>query len=122
MRDTKVRGRLASERLAEEQAALRRVATLVARGSSPVDVFEAVAAEVARLLGADFSLVGRFEPDATLTHLASHPPDLLAALGPRTILDGDDLASVIQRDARPDRKSTRLNSSHVQPSRMPSSA
>ena len=35
-------------RLAEEQSALRRVATLVADGSPPGDVFAAVAAEAAR--------------------------------------------------------------------------
>ena len=90
-----------SRRLAEEQAALRRVATLVARGASPAEVFEAVAAEVARLLGSDFSLVGRYEADATLTHVASHPLELLSHLGPRTVLDGDDLASVVQRSGQP---------------------
>ena len=37
-------------RLAEEQAALRRVATLVAAGAPPAEVFEAVSAEVAALL------------------------------------------------------------------------
>jgi signal transduction histidine kinase len=88
-------------RLAQEQAALRRVATLVAKGASPAEVFEAVAAEVASLLGSDFSLVGRYEADATLTHVASYPLELLPQLGPRTILDGDDLASVVQRDGQP---------------------
>jgi signal transduction histidine kinase len=96
-----VRDRVDSGRLAEEQAALRRVATLVARGASPNEVFEAVAAEVAWLLGADFSLVARYEADATLTHLASHPLELLSRLGPRTVLDGEDLASVIQRSGQP---------------------
>jgi len=96
-----VRDRVDSERLAEEQAALRRVATLVARGGSPAEVFETVAAEVARLLGADFSLVGRYEADATLTHIATHPLELLPQLGPRTILDGDDLASVVRRSGQP---------------------
>jgi GAF domain-containing protein len=96
-----VRDRVDSERLAEEQAALRRVATLVARGGSPAEVFETVAAEVARLLGSDFSLVGRYEADATLTHIATHPLELLAQLGPRTILDRDDLASVVRRSGQP---------------------
>ena len=96
-----VRDRVELARLAEEQAALRRVATLVARGASPAEVFEAVAAEVARLLGCDFSLVGRYEADATLTHVASHPLELLPQLGPRTVLDGDDLASVVQRSGQP---------------------
>ncbi len=87
--------------LAREQGALRRVATLVARGAPPPEVFDAVAAEVAGLLESDFSLVGRYEADATLTHLASHPVELLSQLGSRTILDGDDLASVVQRSGRP---------------------
>lgn len=92
---------LPADGLAEKQAALRRVATLVARGAPPADLFQAVAAELAMILEADFALVGRYEADATLTHLASHPPELLAALGSRTILDGEDLASLILRDARP---------------------
>ena len=96
-----VRDRVELARLAEEQAALRRVATLVARGASPAEVFETVAAEVARLLGSDFSLVGRYEADGTLTHIASHPLELLSQLGPRTVLDGDDLASVVHRSGEP---------------------
>ncbi len=98
-----VRDRVEPARLAEEQAALRRVATLVARGASPAEVFEAVAAEVATLLASDFSLVGRYEADATLTHVASHPLELLSRLGPRTVLDGDDLASLVQRSGQPTR-------------------
>jgi signal transduction histidine kinase len=47
--------------LADEQAALRRVATLVARGAPPDTVFSAVAEEVGRLLGADRSVVGRYD-------------------------------------------------------------
>src|SRR5260221_6938504 len=51
------------ERLAEEQAALRRVATLVARGAQPNEVFWAVSDEVGRLFGTELAAVGRFEPD-----------------------------------------------------------
>ena len=40
------------EQLVREHAALRRVATLVAREPSPAEVFEAVAREVGTLLGA----------------------------------------------------------------------
>jgi signal transduction histidine kinase len=50
-------------RLVEEQAALRRVATLVASGAQPVDVFTAVAEEVRRLLEADNAGIARFEQD-----------------------------------------------------------
>jgi signal transduction histidine kinase len=47
--------------LAEEQAALRRVATLVAGGARPADVFSAVADELGHLLGAEASFVSRVE-------------------------------------------------------------
>jgi PAS domain S-box-containing protein len=51
----------------EEQAALRRVATLVAGEAAADLVFDAVAGEVARVAGADASAVVRYAPDATAT-------------------------------------------------------
>ena len=57
--------------LADEQAALRRVATLVAQGASPHDLFEAVAEEVGRVLPVGSATVGRFEPDGSVTTVAS---------------------------------------------------
>jgi len=57
-------------RLAEEQAALRRVATLVAAGAPPAEVFEAVSAEVAALIAADGSALTRYEEDGTVTALS----------------------------------------------------
>src|SRR5215218_1544849 len=54
-------------RLAEEQAALRRVATLVARGRRPEEVFAAVLDEVGRLLSVDLASLVRYEPDGTLS-------------------------------------------------------
>jgi signal transduction histidine kinase len=56
--------------LLEEQAALRRVATLVARAVSPAEVFEAVAGEVARLLEAPATGLLRYETDGTGTIVA----------------------------------------------------
>jgi signal transduction histidine kinase len=47
--------------LADEQAALRRVATLVARGARPAEVFTAVADELGHLFGAEASFVSRVE-------------------------------------------------------------
>src|SRR4029077_5613999 len=58
------------EQLADEQAALRRVATLVAAGAEPAEVFEAVSAEVAALMGADGSALTRYEEDGTVTALS----------------------------------------------------
>ena len=57
-------------RLAEEQAALRRVATLVAAGAQPAEVFEAVSAEVAALIGADGSALTRYEDDGSVMALS----------------------------------------------------
>jgi PAS domain S-box-containing protein len=55
--------REALQQLAGEQAALRRVATLVAQGVRPVEIFWAVSEEVGRLFGSDQAAVGRFDPD-----------------------------------------------------------
>src|SRR3954468_19054250 len=57
-------------RLAEEQAALRRVATLVAAGAPPAEVFEAVSTEVATLINADGSALTRYEEDGSVTALS----------------------------------------------------
>ena len=57
-------------RLADEQAALRRVATLVARGAPPTRVFDAVAEELGRLLDAASSGLVRFEDENTATVVA----------------------------------------------------
>jgi len=49
--------------LADEQAALRRVATLVARGITATELFAAVAHEVGSVLGADAATIVRLDPD-----------------------------------------------------------
>jgi signal transduction histidine kinase len=64
-------GREELARLAEEQAALRRVATLVAREVPEGELFGAVIEEVGTLFGADLAGMIRYEPNATVTPLAS---------------------------------------------------
>ncbi|HEX4518070.1 MAG TPA: histidine kinase [Gaiellaceae bacterium] len=54
-------------RLAEEQAALRRVATLVASDAPPEDVFQLVTEEVCRLLGIREAVLERFDDAETGT-------------------------------------------------------
>jgi signal transduction histidine kinase len=56
----------AATRLAEEQAALRRVATLVASSPKPEQVFAVVAEEAGRLLGARSSATVRFDEEAAV--------------------------------------------------------
>lgn len=63
------RGELAE--LVEEQAALRRVATLVARGASPTEVFAAVTEEVGRLLPVEYAILSQYEPAAKATCVAT---------------------------------------------------
>ncbi len=53
----------ATSRLVEEQAALRRVATLVASAPQPEQVFAAVAEEAGRLLGARSAATVRFDDE-----------------------------------------------------------
>ena len=55
----------------DEQAALRRVAMLVARGARPAEVFASVANEVTRLLSVDFVNIGRYESHHTVMLVAS---------------------------------------------------
>jgi signal transduction histidine kinase len=59
------------ERLAGEQAALRRVATLVARGAETGEVFAAVAREVAEVMHLPVAAVQRYEDDETTTVTAA---------------------------------------------------
>ena len=59
-------------RIADEQAALRRVATLVARGVGPDLVLAAVAEEVGALFSADGAAIVRFEPDGEATVLGGY--------------------------------------------------
>jgi signal transduction histidine kinase len=86
-------------RLADQQAALRRVATLVGEGATPGDVFAAVADEVAHVLALPLVEMCRYEPDGTATVVAAtgqHP------FQPRTrwTLDGLSLTALVHRTGR----------------------
>jgi signal transduction histidine kinase len=90
--------------LAEEQAALRRVATLVARGVPPEDVFTAVVEEVAGMLPVEFASLGRFESDGTGTVMAtSSRIDDRFPVGSRWPLKGKNIVSIVFETGRPAR-------------------
>jgi signal transduction histidine kinase len=99
--------REALARLAEQQAGLRRVATLVARGTPPSEVFDAVADEMRRCINAMTAGLWRFETSGELTLLAgaAADPALLAKwpVGTRTRVEGNTLASTVQRTGQPAR-------------------
>ena len=100
--NTEARGEVA--RLAQEQAALRRVATLVAHGASPTEVFDAVAEEMAGVLDADQVIVSRYESEAALTILTNpeHHGDTRGR-GTRLALDGPSVARSVWETGRPAR-------------------
>ena len=91
-------------RLADQEAALRRVATLVARGVAPPDVFAAVAREVGLLLAVDATHMTRYEPDGSALVVAGwslagvHLP-----VGKPIELDGDSVAATVRSTGRPAR-------------------
>jgi signal transduction histidine kinase len=90
-------------RIADEQAALRRVATLVARAEPPEAVFAAVAAEAGQLLAVDFAVLVRYdEPDmmevAGLWTTAEGTPP--TPVGNRLPLGGQNVSTLVHRTRR----------------------
>jgi signal transduction histidine kinase len=90
-------------RLAEEQAALRRVATLVARGVQPSEVFDAVAAEIGRVLEVENSSIVRYESDATATVVAIWGDESLTPVGSSWTVEGESVLAQVFRTGRPAR-------------------
>jgi signal transduction histidine kinase len=91
---------------AAEQAALRRVATLVARAAPADEVFTAVATEAGRVLGAAITILSRYDPDGTTTAVgvwASPGVILPASVGTRTELGGRNVSTLVFRTGRPAR-------------------
>ena len=97
--------RIADEyrRIAGEQAALRRVATLVARPAPPREVFTAVAEEVGRLLAADLAILVRYDPPGTLevagtwTSTGGPAP---APVGGRLPVGGHNVTTLVHQTGR----------------------
>jgi sugar diacid utilization regulator len=93
-------------RLAAEQAAVRRLATLVARGVEPLEVFGAVAEEMRRCVPADTAGLWRFQMDGEIIIVAAAAdPAALTRwpVGTRTPVEGTTIATVVQRTGRPAR-------------------
>ena len=98
----RTRAEAAQRALAGEQAALRRVATLVAGDSAPSRVFEQVTEEVARLLGLPGVNVMHYDGDRTATVVGAwseHGPPRFP-VGAAFDIDGDSaVARVVQSGA-----------------------
>ena len=90
------------QRLADEQAALRHVATLVAQGASPGQVFSAVAQGVALVLGVPGINMIRFDQESAAIKIAGWGTSPLD-VGSRWNLDDPSVMALIAREVRPAR-------------------
>ena len=91
--------------LADEQAALRRVATFVAGGASPARVFEHVTKEVAELLGLPGGSLVRYDGPGSATVVGGWSDDGVLALPLYSTidLDGDTVVARVLRSGSPQR-------------------
>ena len=104
MAESLQRGRDELARLNEEQAALRRVATLVAHGMPSDEVFAAVTKEVALLLGSEITRLLRFEPDGSATVAATwNRTGGALPVGSRIAIDGI-VAAPVRDSGKPARR------------------
>jgi signal transduction histidine kinase len=93
-------------RIADEQAALRRVATLVARAEPPESVFAAVAAEAGQLLAVDFAALFRYDEADMIEIVGRWSAEEGASptpLGARLPLGGVNVSTLVRRTHRPAR-------------------
>jgi GAF domain-containing protein len=89
--------------IAREQAALRRVAMLVARAAGTGEIFAAVAEEVARSLEIPLISVVRLDPSGTATQVGVWGPENPFMAGLSWRLDGTGVAAMVAATGRPAR-------------------
>jgi signal transduction histidine kinase len=102
----------ANRMLADQQAALRRIATLVARAVPPSQVFSAVAQELARCLGVVHATLVRYEADGAAVLLASHDDrgsHKQIPVGKRFSFDGESVPAVVFGTGRAARRDSHDN-------------
>ncbi|WP_238012310.1 DUF4118 domain-containing protein [Dactylosporangium sp. AC04546] len=91
----------ATQALLAEQAALRRVATLVAAGGPPTEVFAAVTAELHQLFRGLHTGLFRYEPGGTVTSVSERDEDgQLLPDRPGVPITGEDLVGMIRSTHR----------------------
>jgi signal transduction histidine kinase len=88
---------------ADEQAALRRVATLVARGAPAQELFTAVTDEAGQLLQVDYAVLSRYDPDGLVTVVgcwASTDPGRPLPIGLRLKREGRNIHALVFETGR----------------------
>jgi len=91
------------QRLADEQAALRRVATLIAREVTPTEVFAAVAEEVALALDVPLTAVVRYETGDRATQVGAWGTENPFPVGTSWTLDSRSVSGMVARTGKPAR-------------------
>jgi signal transduction histidine kinase len=93
------------EALLAEQAALRRVATLVAGDPHPGRLFEGVCEEVGRVMGVESTNITRFEDDGTQTVVGAWAAGGAPWFphGENVPLDGETVSGKLRRSGKPQR-------------------
>jgi signal transduction histidine kinase len=88
-----------------EQAALRRIAALVARSVPPEELFEAVVDEARSLMGSQAAALVRYEADKTATVVAAsaEPGALVSLPGDKLLTEGRNVTTLVLRTGRPAR-------------------
>jgi signal transduction histidine kinase len=95
-----------SSLLAEKLAALRRVATLVARGANPSQVFSAVAEEIVHCLNVESAALFRYEAGGAVLVAVCDPVPELRPGGDRLTPEFDDILTMVLRTGRAARLDT----------------
>ncbi|MEV4352401.1 GAF domain-containing protein, partial [Actinoplanes sp. NPDC049596] len=114
-----IAGTQAREDLERLAAALQRVAKLVARDAAPGEVFEAVVAEAATLVGVGFTTLLRFEEGGATEVVATHDPPPGVEAGMRAPAEGDGATQRVGRTGQPARTDRLPDMSGVWPRLAP---
>jgi signal transduction histidine kinase len=100
-------------RVVEEQGALRRIATLIARGVSPAEIFTAVASELGRIQGMEYAVVNRFDPALIATSVghwtSPGAPNIMPPANGRWPVEDESAAGLILKTRLP----ARVNTDHA---------
>ena len=92
-----------AERLRGELSALRRIALVVARATPEPELLDAIAGEIAQLLGTDAVRIFRYEEDRGAIVVAARGEEGRLPLAARQPLGGTNATSAVFRTRRPAR-------------------
>jgi signal transduction histidine kinase len=90
-------------RIADEQAALRHLATLVARAVPPSEVLDAIAREMGTFLGARRTVLARYEPNGLVSAVGQWNYDDIVPAGSQWPIEKGTVSDLVLRTGAPGR-------------------